>query len=116
RGGDGDLARARGTASTSQDPVAEGAAVMELRAVEGAAGITVGVQVNQPDRLLLADRLQDRMGHRVVAADRQRRDARLHDLADMALDVLDALLQPVAAAKGDVADIGNRKFLNRRTL
>jgi hypothetical protein len=66
-----------------------------------------------PTGRLLADRLQDRMGDRMVAADRQRHDAGVDDLADAALDVLMAEFQPVAAAERHVADVGDAQFLHR---
>ena len=52
----------------------------------------------------------------MVAADRQRHDAGLDDLADAALDVVVALLQPVAAAERHVADVGDAQLVHRRAV
>src|SRR3546814_13498626 len=70
-----DLDRAGGIEHAVEHRVAEGSAVVELRVVEGAAGVAVGVDVDHADRPLTAPRLPDRVGDRVVAADRERRHA-----------------------------------------
>ena len=87
--------------------------MMELRQVVGAAGVAMRIDMDHADRPLLADRLQDRMGDRMVAADRQRQHAGLDDLVDALFDVVMAEFQPVAALEGDVADIGDAQILNR---
>ena len=64
-----------------------------------------------PTGRVLADRPQDRMADRMVAADRQRHDAGLDDLVDARLDVLMAEFQPVAAAERHVADVGDAQLV-----
>ena len=87
--------------------------MLELGEVVGAAGVAMGVDVDHADGALLADGLEDRVGDRVVAADRERHHAGVDDLTDAALDVLMAELEPVAAAERHVADVGNAQLLHR---
>src|SRR3546814_8652938 len=79
-----------------------------MRWVGGVAGVAVVVVVDHPQRPLAAERLHDRVGDRVVAADRQRHDAGRHHLVDEGLDVVEALLEAEAAGEGHVADVGHR--------
>ena len=81
--------------------------MMELGLVEGAAGVAMGVDVDQADRTVLADGLEDRVGDRMVAADRQGHDACADDLVEAPLDVVMALFEPVAAGERHVADVGD---------
>ena len=84
--------------------------MVEFGLVEGAAGVAMRVDMDHADRALLADGLQDRMGDRMVAADRQRHHAGIDDLVDAPLDVLMAVFQPVAAVERHVADIGDAQI------
>ena len=63
------------------------------------------IDVYQPERRVPAQRLEYRVGDRVIAADGQRTHSLLLECQIVALDVLERLLQTVAAAKRHVADI-----------
>ena len=109
-----DLDRALGIEHAGQHRLPERAAVMELGALEGPAGVAVGIDVHEPDRPLGAQRLEDRQGDRVIAADAQRRHAGRGDAGVEGLDVLVALLQAEAAAERHVADVGDLDSAERR--
>ena len=83
----------------------ERAAVMEFRALEGAARVAMGIDVHQPDGPLGAQCLQDRIADRMVAADGERRNSRSGDLGKQNLNVLNAVIKAVTTAKGHIADI-----------
>ena len=85
--------------------LAERAAVVELGALEGPACVAVSVDVHEPDRPLAAQGLQDRVADRVVAADCQAASRPRRNSGEERLNVLDAVIQAVAAAKGHVADV-----------
>ena len=57
-----------------------------LAAEIGVAGVRMGVDMDHAERPLGAERPQDRVGDDVVAADRERRDAALVEVADHRLD------------------------------
>src|SRR5690606_10098368 len=82
-----------------QHRVTERAAVMELGEVEGTAGVAMRIDMDEADRRLPPDRLEDRMRNRVIATDRKRQHAGIDDLIDTLFDVLMAGFQPVAAAE-----------------
>ena len=56
--------------------------MVEFGVVERAACIAMGIDMDHADGALSADRLQDRMADRMVAADRKRGDAGCDDLRD----------------------------------
>ena len=66
----------------------------------------MSVDMDHADRTLRPDRLQDRIGDRMVAADGERRNAGRDDRLESRLDILVAALQRIAGAERHVADIG----------
>ena len=111
---DPDLDAALRIEHAGQHRVAEWPAVMELRAFVLARRIAVRVDVHHADRPLAADRLQDRIGDRVVAADRQRNHVRRADPREIVLDVHVALVEAEAALHRHVTDVGDRQVGQRR--
>ena len=111
---DADLNDALGVEHAVEHRLPEGPAVMEFRALVGAGRVTMGVDVDHADRAPGADRPEDRIGDRMIPADRQRRDAGLDDRAEGRLDILVAAFQRVAGAEGHVADVGRLDHAERR--
>jgi len=72
------------------------------------------VDVHQPDRLFFADRAQDRMRDRMIAADRQRHRAGRHHPLQMLLDVLVTGGEIEATAERHVANVGHVHVEQRR--
>ncbi len=116
RAPDADLDGAGRIEDAIQNRVAHGPAVMELRLVERAARVAMGVDMDEADGLLGADRLEDRMGYGMVATDGERNDTCFDDLADCCLDILMALLQPIATGEWDVTDIGYTQIVGRSAV
>src|SRR5260221_624928 len=105
RAANADLDGARRVEHAVEHGEAEGAAVMELGALVLARGVAMGVDMDEPDRPLGAERFEDRIGDRVVAADGQRpHPCRLDHGVELG-DVGDAALQAEARAQRPVADI-----------
>ena len=72
------------------------------------------VDVDHADRPVPAERLQDRVGDRMVAADRQRNHVGGADLREEGLDVRVALLEAEPALHRHVADVGDGEMRSRR--
>lgn len=79
--------------------------MMEFRPFIGPRCIAMGIDMNQAHRLLVAQRLQDRISDRMVAADRKRNDARSGDAAVESLDILMTVFKAETASERDVPDI-----------
>ena len=65
----------------------------------------MGIDMDQADRPVGTQRLQDRICDRVIAAHRQRDHASGSDLPVEGLDILVAGFQAEAAAEADIPDI-----------
>ena len=74
------------------------------------------VEVDQRQRPLAAQRPQDRQGHRMIAARRQRDHAGLLDMPVDGLDVFVRLVQAEAAAHRHVADVGHAQLGHGRAF
>jgi hypothetical protein len=70
--------------------------------------------MNEADRLLPTDDLQNRVADGMIASNGKRGNAGIDDLADALFDVVMAEFQPVTALELYVADIGDPKIEDRR--
>ena len=103
---DADLYGARGVEHAVEDGEAKRAAVMEFGALVLAGRIAMGVDVDEADRLSLADGTQYGKRDRVVAADGEGNYAGLDERAVVGLDIGVALVEREAALHRHVADVG----------
>src|SRR5690242_11958216 len=87
--------------------IAERPAVMEPRAVELTSGVTVSVDVDEPNGPRASERAQDSLRNRMIAAHRERSDTRVDDALEELFDVLVAVFQGKPAAKRHVADVAD---------
>ena len=88
--------------------------MMELLALEHAPGVAMRVDVHKADWPVAADRAQNRVGDRMVAANRKRGDTSIHEPDDELFDVLVARLQIETAPEGHVANVCDIQFVHRR--
>ena len=72
RAADADLDRALGIEHAGEHGLAERPAMVEFGPVDLAHRVAMGVDMDETDRALAPQRLQDRIGDRMIAADRQR--------------------------------------------
>lgn len=79
--------------------------MVEPGLAERTARVTMSVNVDKANWAFSTDRLQDRMGDRMVATDRQRYRAGCDDIVDKSLDVGVTLLKSITTGKGNVANV-----------
>ena len=84
--------------------------MVEFRAVDLAHRVAMGVNMDETDRPVVPQCLQDRKGDRMVAADRQRPHPGCVDARVERRNVLDAAIEAEARAHRHVADIGRFAF------
>ena len=106
RAADADLDRPLGVEHPGEHRLAKRPAMVEFGAVDLAHRVAMGVDMDEADGTVPAQRLQDRIGDRMIAADRQRPDAGRLDAGEERCDILDAAVEAEARAHRDVADIG----------
>jgi hypothetical protein len=83
----------------------ERAAMVKLAALERAAGIAMSIDVDHANRTIAANGAKQRQSYRVIAANRERNDSGLDDVANIPLDILVGTGQIETAAKGHVTHI-----------
>ncbi len=81
--------------------------MMEFRAVDGTHRVAMRIDMDEAERAFGAERLQDREGYRMVAANRYRAHPGLADALVKERDILDRLVEAVARAHRHIADIGD---------
>ena len=106
---DADLDRALRVEHTGQHRLPERPAVMKLGAFIFARGVAVRIDMHHADRAFATDRLQDRVGDRVVAAHRQRNDVAAHSRVKKASMSAWHWLETEPALHRHVADVGGRQ-------
>ena len=79
--------------------------VMKLRSVVGAHSVAMRIDVHQAKGGILSERLQNRVGDRMIAAHREGPHALRFERGVIALDILERLLKAVATSKRYVTDI-----------
>src|SRR5436309_2116974 len=87
--------------------------MVELRPVDLAHCVAMGVDMDKADGPVMPQSLQDRIGYRMVAANRQRPHPGRLDAPVERLDILDAAIETEARAHRHIADIGGLAFCLR---
>ena len=113
RAADADLDRAFGVEHAGEHRLAERAAMVKFGPVDLAHRVAMRIDMDEADRPVVPERLQDRIGDRMVAADRQRPYSSRPDARVECLDVLDAAVEAEARAHRHVADVGGLALRSR---
>ena len=106
---DADLDSAFGVEHAGKHRLAEWAAVVKFGAVDFAHRVAMRVDMDETNWAVLPEGLQDRIGDRMIAADRQWPHPGHLDPPIGRFDVLDATVEAEPRAHWHVADIGRGK-------